>query len=35
MSDTKYTAPHMMLHWLIAVLVAIQIAFCRGDGGSL
>lgn len=30
MSDTKYTAPHMMLHWLIAVLVAIQIAFAGG-----
>ncbi|MFZ3581522.1 cytochrome b [Loktanella sp. DJP18] len=27
MSATKYTAPHMMLHWTIAVLVILQIGF--------
>jgi len=25
MSATKYTAPHMLLHWLITALVAVQI----------
>ena len=34
MSDTKYTAPHMMLHWVIAVLVAVQIIFADGMGAA-
>ena len=34
MSDTKYTAPHMMLHWAIAVLVAVQIIFADAMGAA-
>ncbi|SHE37069.1 cytochrome b561 [Loktanella atrilutea] len=34
MSATKYTAPHMMLHWLIAVAVGIQIIFADAMGAS-
>lgn len=34
MSDTKYTAPHMMLHWVIAVLVGVQIIFADAMGSA-
>ena len=34
MSATKYTAPHMMLHWVIAVLVAVQIIFADAMGAA-
>ncbi|WP_386680490.1 cytochrome b [Loktanella sp. R86503] len=30
MSDSKYTAPHMLLHWVIAALVVVQIALAGG-----
>lgn len=32
MSDTKYSAPHMMLHWVIAVLVVAQLVLPEGMG---
>ncbi|MBU2360628.1 MAG: cytochrome b/b6 domain-containing protein [Alphaproteobacteria bacterium] len=34
MSSTKYTAPHMMLHWLMAVAVAVQIVFADNMGAA-
>ena len=34
MSATKYTAPHMMLHWVIAILVAVQIIFADAMGSA-
>ncbi len=34
MSDTKYTAPHMLLHWAVAVLVGVQIIFADAMGAA-
>ena len=34
MSETKYSAPHMALHWLIAVLVAVQFIFADAMGSA-
>ena len=34
MSDTKYTAPHMALHWAVAGLVAVQIIFADAMGAA-
>lgn len=34
MSDTKYTVPHLMLHWAIAVLVAVQVLFADAMGAT-
>ena len=34
MSDTKYSAPHMALHWVIAALVAVQIIFADAMGAA-